>query len=193
MAVNTEFYHHGVKGQKWGVRRYRNANGSLTPAGKKRAKELNDSVDRMHKRELDSAHQYNSQKMANTNSQAKKNYFKAKNAIDRVRADKLRDIRREEVQKGFDFLERRTYNKSVVATKVGLIGGAVAGSNVGRVRTGAKLGVIGANAAVAVQDRAFHGKEYKRRRVVNKAYKADLKKAKKTYRSERKAEKRSSK
>lgn len=33
----AEFYHHGVKGQKWGVRRYRNKDGTLTPAGKKRA------------------------------------------------------------------------------------------------------------------------------------------------------------
>lgn len=30
-------YHHGIKGMKWGVRRYQNADGSLTPAGKKRA------------------------------------------------------------------------------------------------------------------------------------------------------------
>lgn len=29
-------YHHGVKGQKWGVRKYQYADGSLTPAGKKR-------------------------------------------------------------------------------------------------------------------------------------------------------------
>lgn len=28
--------HHGIKGQKWGVRRYRYADGTLTPAGKKR-------------------------------------------------------------------------------------------------------------------------------------------------------------
>lgn len=31
-----ELYHYGVKGQKWGVRRYQNKDGSLTPAGKKR-------------------------------------------------------------------------------------------------------------------------------------------------------------
>jgi len=29
-------YHHGVKGMKWGVRRYENYDGSLTEAGKKR-------------------------------------------------------------------------------------------------------------------------------------------------------------
>ena len=31
-----ELYHHGVKGQKWGVRRYQYADGSLTPEGRKR-------------------------------------------------------------------------------------------------------------------------------------------------------------
>lgn len=32
-------YHHGIKGQKWGIRRYQNSDGSLTPAGKKRYSE----------------------------------------------------------------------------------------------------------------------------------------------------------
>lgn len=32
--------HHGVKGMKWGVRRYQNADGSLTEAGKKRQAQI---------------------------------------------------------------------------------------------------------------------------------------------------------
>ena len=32
--------HHGIKGQKWGVRRYQNKDGSLTPAGRKRIRRI---------------------------------------------------------------------------------------------------------------------------------------------------------
>lgn len=37
--VDYELYHWGVKGMKWGVRRYQNKDGSLTPAGRKRRRE----------------------------------------------------------------------------------------------------------------------------------------------------------
>lgn len=35
-AWREELYHHGILGQKWGVRRYQNIDGSYTSAGKKR-------------------------------------------------------------------------------------------------------------------------------------------------------------
>ena len=36
LGPNGELYHWGTKGMKWGVRRYQNKDGSLTPAGRKR-------------------------------------------------------------------------------------------------------------------------------------------------------------
>jgi hypothetical protein len=49
MPYNNELTHWGVKGQKWGVRRYQNKDGSLTPAGKKRYDDVNDGQTRKTK------------------------------------------------------------------------------------------------------------------------------------------------
>ena len=35
-----ELYHHGILGQRWGFRRYQNPDGTLTPAGRRRANKL---------------------------------------------------------------------------------------------------------------------------------------------------------
>ena len=36
LPCSAELYHHGILGQKWGVRRYQNLDGTLTAAGKER-------------------------------------------------------------------------------------------------------------------------------------------------------------
>lgn len=42
-------YHYGIKGMKWGVRRYQNADGSLTNKGKKRYEVLSSAADKAKK------------------------------------------------------------------------------------------------------------------------------------------------
>ena len=46
-----ELYHWGIKGMKWGVRRYQNNDGTLTSEGKKRKQSKIDKIDKKSKRE----------------------------------------------------------------------------------------------------------------------------------------------
>ena len=51
--METDFLaHHGVKGQKWGVRRHQNKDGSLNRSGQKKAKKMKEQYTRLTGKQL---------------------------------------------------------------------------------------------------------------------------------------------
>lgn len=56
IASNGELYHHGIKGMKWGVRRFQKKDGSLTSAGKKRYDDSGQPKKSKHRAKLEEAY-----------------------------------------------------------------------------------------------------------------------------------------
>lgn len=59
---SDELYHHGIKGQRWGIRRYQNKDGTLTPAGKKRAAKLESEYEKVTGKKIGDTSQTSSKK-----------------------------------------------------------------------------------------------------------------------------------
>lgn len=66
--MEYELYHYGVKGQRWGVRRYQNPDGSLTAKGKKRIGKEYEKASKKTMRKL--SKQYNSMYVKSYNKAA---------------------------------------------------------------------------------------------------------------------------
>lgn len=101
---NNELNHAGIKGMKWGVRRYQNKDGSLTPEGRKRYADSND--------DFISARSKSIQNMSDT---------ELTKALNRVRMEQqYKELTKVEKSAGRKWLESTLANiGSQVATKIG--------------------------------------------------------------------------
>ena len=94
--MEYELYHHGVKGMKWGVRRYQNKDGSLTAAGKK--KQAKDQARAINKQEK--ARRKSEMKNRRTMSDAD-----LKKRIDRMKMEEeFKNLTQEDIAPGKKFI-----------------------------------------------------------------------------------------
>ena len=133
--LDTYLAHHGIKGQKWGVRRYQNADGSLTAEGRKRAGLGPEKKESSVKKMVDRAKARSAQKKAATEAEKHenlKNYIRnhpkkmykyrnelsendVKDIVSKIEFDrKLKDVRDEEIKRGWAKVKRFSDNMGTV-------------------------------------------------------------------------------
>lgn len=120
MAYYNELYHWGIKGQKWGVRRYRNEDGTLTEAGKKRYSQYN--AVKYHAGNTSAGRIYRYSKETSPSNLRKMSDKDLDAKIDRLKKEKLyKELRYEQLSNGQKFMhDVLTKSGKLVATGVAL-------------------------------------------------------------------------
>lgn len=118
--TDDELYHYGVKGMKWGVRRYQNEDGSLTSLGKKRDKMLSD-------RKI--AKKYSTTSNIVNAEYSRREFEDAKTRLklenQKKKSKRQQDLEKKYLKQGFtkDEAEIKAYNRAKTETILKVAGG----------------------------------------------------------------------
>ena len=113
---SNELYHWGIKGQKWGIRRYQNPDGTLTKEGKARYRV--NSVGEYRKRQLDSGKSIAESSSSITNKAAEM-VRKSRNRIASKPDESVRSMSDEELRKRINRIQmERQYSLLTSSEKV---------------------------------------------------------------------------
>lgn len=110
----SELYHHGILGQKWGVRRYQNSDGSLTSAGKQRYGEKLTKEEKIAKRREKAEAEYKRKNDENyTDAKKQVAKFLALAALDTISLNPIAmaDDTRMAIQAGAAYIKTKKYAK----------------------------------------------------------------------------------
>ena len=169
----TELYHHGIKGMKWGVRRYQNYDGSYTKRGLERYRKAESDYDSSKSKQKETKASYKQGtasradvKAANQDVRAKKKQLNK--AYDRLKQDKLADEGKELYRQG----KTITGNEKVASiVQVGVVAGASIAQAVIRSTGNVSLSNIAAT-TIAAGGTAVNGILYAKNQRENKRLRA---------------------
>lgn len=118
--TDDELYHFGVKGMKWGVRRYQNEDGSLTSLGKKRDKMLSDR--KVAKRNSTTSNIVNAEYSRREFEDAK---TRLKLENQKKKSKRQQDLEKKYIDQGFtkDEAEIKAYNRAKTEMILKVAGG----------------------------------------------------------------------